>query len=66
MSDNSGVWVQHIQGSHFFGDMKFHVFTRLFPGQSNEIQGQFGSTSQYLCLIMYIYGKDVVNDYFCK
>ncbi len=27
------------QGSHFSGDMKFHVFSRLFPGKSNEIPG---------------------------
>ncbi len=27
------------QGSHFSGDTKFHVFSRLFPGKSNEIPG---------------------------
>ncbi len=29
------------QGSHFSGDTKFHVFSRLFPGKCDEIPGQF-------------------------
>ncbi len=37
------------QGSHFSGDMKFHVFYRLFQCKSNEIPGQFGFESQCLC-----------------
>ncbi len=37
------------QGSHFSGEMKFHVFSRLFPGKSNEITGQFDFELQCLC-----------------
>ncbi len=44
-----GWWHLNKQGSHFFGDTKFHVFSVLFPGKSNEIPGQFGSESQCLC-----------------
>ncbi len=36
------------QGSYLSGDMKFHVFSRLFPGKSNEIPGQFNFESQGL------------------
>ncbi len=42
-------WKKPHQGSHFSGDTKFHVFSRLFPGKRNEIQGQFGFKSQCLC-----------------
>ncbi len=29
------IFPNHKQGSHLSGDMKFHVFSRLFPGKSN-------------------------------
>ncbi len=38
-----------IQGSHFFGNMKFHLFSWLFPGKSNALPGQFCFESQCLC-----------------
>ncbi len=41
-----------MQGSHFSCDTKFHVFSRLFSGKSNETQGQFGF--------------EVNQNYFCK
>ncbi len=37
------------QDPQFSGIMKFHVFSSVFPGKSNEIPGQFGSESQCLC-----------------
>ncbi len=37
------------QGSHFSGDMKFHVFSRLFHDKHSEISGQFGFESQCSC-----------------
>ncbi len=33
------------KGYHFSGDTKFHVFSRLFPGKTNEIQSQFSFES---------------------
>ncbi len=39
------------QGSHFSGDMKFHVFSRLFPGNSNDIPAQFSSESVFLLIM---------------
>ncbi len=41
------------QGSHFPGDTKCHVFSRLFPGKINEIPGQFDIESVFVP-IMYI------------
>ncbi len=43
-------------GSHFSGDNKFHVFSRLFPGKCNEIPGQFGFESVFV-LIMQIWQR---------
>ncbi len=43
-----------IQGSHFSGDTKFHVFSRIFPGKNNEIQGQFGFESVFGLIIIII------------
>ncbi len=40
-----------IQGSHFSCDTKFHVFPRLFPSKSNEIQGQFGFESVFVLIM---------------
>ncbi len=37
--------IVYIQGSHFSGDTKFHVFSRSFPRKCNEIQDQFGFES---------------------
>ncbi len=39
------------QGSHFSGDMKFHIFSKLFPGKSNNIQGQFGFKTQCVLIL---------------
>ncbi len=36
------------------GDTQCQVFSRLYPGKSNEIPGQFGFILQYLCLTMKI------------
>ncbi len=36
-----------MQGSDFSCDTKFHVFSRLFQGKSNEIYGQFGFESVF-------------------
>ncbi len=43
------VWQvsMYLHGSHFYGDTKFHIFSRLFPGKSNEIPGQFGFESVF-------------------
>ncbi len=51
------------QGSHFSGDTKSHVFSRLFAGKTNEIPGQFGFES--VCTFVMRYGKDI-NDFFCE
>ncbi len=40
----------YMQGSYFSSDTKYHVFSRLFLGKSNEIPGQFDFESQWLCL----------------
>ncbi len=42
-----------MQGSNLSCDTEFHVFSRLFPGKSDEIQCQFGFESVFV-LIMYI------------
>ncbi len=39
------------QGFHFSCDTKFHVFSRLFPGKGNEIQGQFGFESVFVLIM---------------
>ncbi len=41
------------QGSHFSSDTNFYVFSKLFPGQINEMPGQFGVEPVFL-LIMYV------------
>ncbi len=45
------VFVDIWQGSHFSCDTKFHLFSRLFTGKSNEIQGQFGFESVFVLII---------------
>ncbi len=40
-----------VQGSHFYCDTKFHVFSRLFPSKNNEIQGQFGMESVFVLIM---------------
>ncbi len=40
-----------MQGSHFSCDTKFHVFSKLFPGKSNQIQGQFGFESVFVLIM---------------
>ncbi len=42
-----------LEDSHVSGDTKFQVFSRLFPGKSNEIPAQFGFES------VFVYDKDV-------
>ncbi len=41
----SYVLLNPFQGSHFSGDSKFHVFSRLIPGKINEILSHFGFES---------------------
>ncbi len=55
-SDTFDLMYNPIQSSHFSGDTKFHVFSRLFPGKCNEIPGQFGFESVFL-LIMQIWQR---------
>ncbi len=43
--------IRFIQGTHFSGDTKFHVFSRLFPGKCNEIPGQFGFEAVFVLII---------------
>ncbi len=47
-------FVGQIQGSIFNNDTKFHIFSRLFTGKSNEITGQSGVESVFVR-----YDKDV-------
>ncbi len=39
------------QGSIFSGDTKVYVFSRLFPGKSNEIPGQFDFESLFVLIM---------------
>ncbi len=43
--------LKQMEGSHFSCDTKFHVFSRLFPGKSNEIKGQFGFKSVFVLIM---------------
>ncbi len=43
--------LKQMQGSHFSCDTKFHVFSRLFHGKGNEIQGQFGFKSVFVLIM---------------
>ncbi len=39
----SNDWKLVVQGSHFSGDMKFHVFSRLFPVKAMKSQVNLAS-----------------------
>ncbi len=37
--------------SHIDGDMKFHIFSKLFQGKCNEIPSQFSFESMFVLIM---------------
>ncbi len=58
-------WKQHFQGSHFSGDTKFHVFSRLFPGKAMKSQVNLTLNQLVFMLIMWIWQRGK-SSFLCK